>query len=88
MIYGFQSSTASGSRTESGRLRGDGGGGSSDEDLSHQQQDLRQRLQDEAARYRQRLETYKLAQQNQAALVSRLQAKVCPYQSCLCGQCF
>lgn len=66
----------SGTRTDSGRLRGDGGGGSSDEDLNRQQQDLRQRLQDEATLYRKRLETYKQAQQNQAALVSRLQAKV------------
>ncbi|XP_050294395.1 rootletin isoform X2 [Anthonomus grandis grandis] len=74
------SSTASGSRGESSRLRGDGGGGSSDEDLTRQQQDLRQRLQDEAALYRRRLETYKQAQQNQAALVSRLQAKVLQYK--------
>ncbi|KAL1491832.1 hypothetical protein ABEB36_012367 [Hypothenemus hampei] len=59
------------------RMRGDGGGGSSDEDP---QQDLRQRLQDEAALYRKRLETYKQAQQNQAALVSRLQAKVLQYK--------
>ncbi|ENN80568.1 hypothetical protein YQE_03011, partial [Dendroctonus ponderosae] len=44
------------------------------------QQDLRQRLQDEAALYRKRLETYKQAQENQAALVSRLQAKVLQYK--------
>ncbi|CAG9769436.1 unnamed protein product [Ceutorhynchus assimilis] len=74
------SSTASGSRTDAGRLRGDGGGGSSDEDLTRQQQDLRQRLQDEASLYRRRLETYRQAQQNQAALVSRLQAKVLQYK--------
>ncbi|XP_066156628.1 rootletin isoform X1 [Euwallacea fornicatus] len=74
------SSTVSGSRAESGRLRGDGGGGSSDEDLTRHQQDLRQRLQDEAALYRRRLETYRQAQQNQAALVSRLQAKVLQYK--------
>ncbi|XP_048516967.1 rootletin [Dendroctonus ponderosae] len=75
-----ETSSVSGTRTDSGRLRGDGGGGSSDEDLNRQQQDLRQRLQEEAALYRKRLETYKQAQQNQAALVSRLQAKVLQYK--------
>ena len=64
----------SSSRMES-RLRGDGGG-SSEEDLTRLGVDLRQRLQDEAAAYRRRLDTYRQAQQNQAALVSRLQAKV------------
>lgn len=44
--------------------------------LSRQNIDLRRRLEDEAATYRRRLETYKQAQQQQAALVSRLQAKV------------
>lgn len=68
----LQSSSASGSRLDGGRLRGDGGG-SSDEDMS---KDLRQRLQEEASLYRRRLDTYRQAQQNQAALVSRLQAKV------------
>lgn len=58
------------------RLRGDGGGASSDEDLAKQNTDLRQRLHDEAALYRKRLDTYRMAQQNQATLVSRLQAKV------------
>jgi rootletin len=37
---------------------------------------LRRRLEDEAASYKRRLETYRQAQQHQAALVSRLQAKV------------
>lgn len=64
----------SGGRTDGGRLRGDGGGGSSDEDSLRT--DLRQRLQEEASLYRRRLDTYRQAQQNQAALVSRLQAKV------------
>ncbi|XP_060523589.1 rootletin isoform X2 [Cylas formicarius] len=73
------SSTASGSRGESSRLRGDGGG-SSDEDGSRQNIDLRQRLQEEASLYRRRLDTYRQAQQNQAALVSRLQAKVLQYK--------
>lgn len=58
-------------------MRGDGGGASSDEDsLSRQNVDLRQRLHEEASAYRRRLDTYRQAQQNQAALVSRLQAKV------------
>lgn len=69
----LQSSSGSGTRLEGGgRLRGDGGGGSSDEET----RDLRQRLQEEASLYRRRLDTYRQAQQNQAALVSRLQAKV------------
>lgn len=61
------------------RLRTDGAA-SSDEDLARTNTDLRQRLQDEASLYRRRLETYKQAQQNQAALVSRLQAKVLQYK--------
>ncbi|XP_073992313.1 ciliary rootlet coiled-coil, rootletin isoform X3 [Rhodnius prolixus] len=48
--------------------------------LSRQNIDLRRRLEDEAATYRRRLETYKQAQQQQAALVSRLQAKVLQYK--------
>jgi rootletin len=44
--------------------------------LLRQNQDLRRRLEDEAASYKRRLETYRQAQQHQAALVSRLQAKV------------
>lgn len=48
--------------------------------LLRQNQDLRQRLQDEASNYRKRLDTYKQAQQNQAALVGRLQNKVLQYK--------
>ncbi|XP_063909729.1 rootletin isoform X3 [Zophobas morio] len=73
-----ESSSASGSRADGGRLRGDGGG-SSDEDSSRQL-DLRQRLQEEASIYRRRLDAYRQAQQDQAALVSRLQAKVLQYK--------
>lgn len=48
--------------------------------LLKQNQDLRQRLQDEAHNYRRRLDTYKQAQHNQAALVGRLQNKVLQYK--------
>lgn len=48
--------------------------------LLRQNQDLRQRLQEEASSYRRRLDTYKQAQQNQAALVGRLQSKVLQYK--------
>lgn len=48
--------------------------------LLRQNQDLRQRLQEEAGNYRRRLDTYKQAQQNQAALVGRLQSKVLQYK--------
>ncbi|XP_065072928.1 rootletin isoform X2 [Ochlerotatus camptorhynchus] len=48
--------------------------------LMRQNNELRQRLQEEATTYRRRLETYKQAQNNQAALVSRLQAKVLQYK--------
>ncbi|PSN38377.1 Rootletin [Blattella germanica] len=48
--------------------------------LLRQNQDLRRRLEDEAASYKRRLETYRQAQQHQAALVSRLQAKVLQYK--------
>lgn len=44
--------------------------------LLRQNQELQRRLEDEAASYKRRLETYRQAQQHQAALVSRLQAKV------------
>lgn len=70
--------SSSGSRMEGGRLRGDGGASSDEDTLSRQNVDLRQRLQEEASLYRRRLDTYRQAQQNQAALVSRLQAKVRP----------
>ncbi|XP_062565905.1 rootletin isoform X1 [Armigeres subalbatus] len=48
--------------------------------LMRQNNELRQRLQEEANTYKRRLETYKQAQNNQAALVSRLQAKVLQYK--------
>lgn len=52
-----------------------------EEDLSpdalvRQNYELRHRLEEEAANYKRRLDTYRQAQQHQAALVSRLQAKV------------
>lgn len=52
----------------------------SDENLSpdalvRQNYELRHRLEEEAASYKRRLDTYRQAQQHQAALVSRLQAK-------------
>lgn len=47
-------------------------------DLARENQALHERLREEAARYDRRLDTYKLAQQRQAVLVSRLQAKVGP----------
>lgn len=42
--------------------------------------ELLERLQEDAALYRRRLDTYKQAQQNQAALVARLQSKVLQYK--------
>ena len=48
--------------------------------LLRQNHELRQRLQDESNNYRRRLDTYKQAQSNQSALVSRLQAKVLQYK--------
>jgi Ciliary rootlet component, centrosome cohesion len=48
--------------------------------LLKQNNDLRQRLQDESSNYRRRLDTYKQAQHNQAALISRLQSKVLQYK--------
>ncbi|XP_059612125.1 rootletin isoform X1 [Phlebotomus argentipes] len=48
--------------------------------LLRQNQELRQRLQEEASNYRRRLDTYKQAQQNQANLVGRLQSKVMQYK--------
>lgn len=48
--------------------------------LLRQNQELRDRLQEEASQYRRRLDTYKQAQQNQAALVGRLQSKVLQYR--------
>lgn len=48
--------------------------------LIRQNQELRQRLAEESHSYRRRIDTFKLAQQNQAALVSRLQSKVQQYR--------
>lgn len=48
--------------------------------LRRENQELRERMQEEAAVYRKRLDTYKQAQQNQAALVARLQSKVMQYR--------
>lgn len=48
--------------------------------LLRQNHELRNRLQEEQSNYRRRLDTYKQAQQNQATLVSRLQAKVMQYK--------
>uniref|UniRef100_A0A8D8KZD4 Rootletin n=2 Tax=Culex pipiens TaxID=7175 RepID=A0A8D8KZD4_CULPI len=48
--------------------------------LIRQNNELRHRLQQEASTYRRRLETYKQAEGNQAALISRLQAKVLQYK--------
>lgn len=50
------------------------------ESLTRQNYALRHRLEEEQATYRRRLDTYRQAQQNQAALVSRLQAKVLQYK--------
>lgn len=44
-------------------------------DLARENQALHEHLREEAARYDRQLDTYKLAQQRQAVLVSRLQAK-------------
>ncbi|XP_065332594.1 rootletin [Cloeon dipterum] len=48
--------------------------------LHRENQSLKRRLDEESANYRRRLDTYKQAQQHQAALVSRLQAKVLQYK--------
>lgn len=48
--------------------------------LRRENQELRERLQEDAVLYRKRLDTYKQAQQNQAALVARLQSKVLQYR--------
>lgn len=45
-------------------------------DLQRQNDELRARLAGEAADHKRRLDAYRRAQQGQAALVSRLQAKV------------
>ncbi|XP_033338435.2 ciliary rootlet coiled-coil, rootletin isoform X2 [Megalopta genalis] len=56
-----------------------------DDDLSpdalvRQNCELRHRLEEEAVNYKRRLDTYRQNQQHQAALVSRLQAKVLQYK--------
>ncbi|XP_046406098.1 rootletin [Ischnura elegans] len=52
--------------------------------LRRQNQELRRTLEDETAIYKRRLDSYRQAQQQQAALVGRLQAKVLQYkQRCL-----
>ncbi|XP_043473527.1 rootletin isoform X3 [Leptopilina heterotoma] len=48
--------------------------------LLRQNYELRHRLEEETASYKRRLDTYRQAQQHQAALVSRLQAKVLQYK--------
>lgn len=48
--------------------------------LLRQNQELRDRLNEDAAVYRRRIDTYRQAQQNQAALVARLQSKVLQYK--------
>lgn len=55
--------------------------------LVRQNQDLRRRLEEEANNYKRRLESYKQAQQHQAALVSRLQAKILQYKQRCSGEC-
>ncbi|XP_063629513.1 rootletin [Cydia splendana] len=58
----------------------DSPGGSVSSDLRRQNDELRARLAGEAADHRRRLDAYRRAQQGQAALVSRLQAKVLQYK--------
>lgn len=41
---------------------------------------LKQRLDEEEANYRRKIDTYRLAQQHQATLVSRLQTKVISFE--------
>ncbi|KAK6626450.1 hypothetical protein RUM44_008923 [Polyplax serrata] len=56
--------------------------------LIRQNQDLRRRLEEESNNYKRRLDSYKQAQQHQAALVSRLQAKILQYkQRCADLEC-
>lgn len=56
--------------------------------LLRQNQDLRRRLEEESNNYKKRLETYKQAQQHQAALVSRLQAKILQYKQRCAGESY
>ncbi|CAD6231744.1 GSCOCG00001565001-RA-CDS [Cotesia congregata] len=76
---------SNGARAEPGGLETGGGDRGSDEELHpdtliRQNFELRHRLEEEAASYKRRLNTYRQAQQHQAALVSRLQAKVLQYK--------
>lgn len=48
--------------------------------LLRQNYALRHRLEEESATYKRRIDAYRQAQQNQATLVSRLQAKVLQYK--------
>lgn len=59
-----------------GRREGEGPEDPPPDLLVRQNKELRRRLEEEAASYKRRLDTYRQAQQHQAALVSRLQAKV------------
>jgi len=75
-----QTERSSGSKMDSARSGGAIEEQNSDEDLSpdalvRQNYELRHRLEEETASYKRRLDTYRQAQQHQAALVSRLQAK-------------
>ncbi|CAK1541264.1 unnamed protein product [Leptosia nina] len=54
--------------------------GSVSSDLRRQNEELRARLAGESADHKRRLDAYRRAQQGQAALVSRLQAKVLQYK--------
>ncbi|CAH2040824.1 unnamed protein product, partial [Iphiclides podalirius] len=54
--------------------------GSISSDLRRQNEELRARLAGESADHKRRLEAYRRAQQGQASLVSRLQAKVLQYK--------
>lgn len=54
----------------------DSPGSSSPGDLRRQNEELKARLAEESADHKRRLDAYRRAQQGQAALVSRLQAKV------------
>lgn len=56
--------------------------------LIRQNQDLRRRLEEESNNYKRRLDSYKQAQQHQAALVSRLQAKILQYKQRCAGTTF
>jgi len=76
----LQTDRSSGSKMDSARSGGAIEEQGSDEDLSRdalvrQNYELRHRLEEETASYKRRLDTYRQAQQHQAALVSRLQAK-------------